>query len=326
MSKIEQDASAKELAQAMREGLESRRSLGSQPFGKLPPPSFTSDAQHALSVHADLLALPPMAKAGLFSWAVRVVRRVLRSFLRPWLAVQSRYNRLALDALQALASEISVLAARINDLEASRATEAFQITTPSAERTSHNHSTTAKAVVSQSSLRYIFVLGHLPAPPARLLLAGEASRGMARELETLGYEIYAAEPPGMIASERSAVLADATSLPFSDGFFDSVVWSNAPRPMTEQSVDYASGQGWNAVDGEARRVLRPHGTLIADVALDHDERDDSSLDAFLPSFRRIRTVFYSREAESCLSTSLAAAELPAVQTRLVSVLVAAEKR
>jgi SAM-dependent methyltransferase len=326
MSKIEQDASAKEIAQAMREGLESRRGLGSQPFGKLPPPSFTSDTQHALSVHADLLSLPPMARAGLFSSAVRAARRVLRSFLRPWLAVQSRYNRLALDALQALAGEINVLAARINDLEASRATESLQITTSSPARTSDNHSTTAKAVVCESSLRYIFVLGHLPAPPARLLLAGEASRGMARELETLGYEIYTAEPPGMIASERSAVLADFTSLPFSDGFFDCVVWSNAPRPMTEQSVDYASVQGWNALDGEARRVLRPHGTLIADVALDHEERDDSPLDAFLPSFRRIRTVFYSREAESCLSTGLVRTELSAVQGTLVFVLVAAERR
>jgi SAM-dependent methyltransferase len=310
----------------MREGLESRRSLGSQPFGKLPPPFFTSDAQHALSVNADLLSLPPMARAGLFSWAVRASRRVLRSFLRPWLAVQSRYNRLALDALQALASEINVLAARINDLEASPATESFQITTPSAARTLDHHSTAAKAVVSESSLRYIFLLGHLPAPPARLLLAGQASRGMARELEALGYEIYAAEPPGMIASERSAVLADSTSLPFSDGFFDTVVWSNLPRPMTKQSVGYARAEVRNELDGEARRVLRPRGTLIADVALDHDEPSDSPLDAFLPSFRRIRTVFYSREAESCLSTSLAAAELPAIQTTLVSVLVAAERR
>jgi SAM-dependent methyltransferase len=321
MSKIEQDATAKEIAQAMREGLESRRSLGSQPFGKLPPPSFTSDARHALSVHADLLALPPMARAGLFSSAVRVARQILRSFLRPWLAVQSRYNRLALDALQALASEINVLAARINDLEASRATESFQTTTPSAARTLDNHSTAAKAVVCESSLRYIFVLGHLPAPPARLLLAGEASRGMARELEALGYEIYAADPGGLIAPERSAVLADFTSLPFSDGFFDSVVWSNAPRAVTEQSADYAGLQGWNALDGEARRVLRAHGTLITDVALDDDELNDAPL----PSFRRIRTVFYSREAASCLSTSLVRTELPAVQA-LVSVLVAAEKR
>ena len=56
-----------ELARAMREGLEARRSLGTQPFGDVPPPSFTSEVRHQLSVHAELLALPPMARAGLFS-------------------------------------------------------------------------------------------------------------------------------------------------------------------------------------------------------------------------------------------------------------------
>ncbi len=269
-----------------------------------------------------------MARAGLFSSVVRVGRRIIRSFLRPWLAVQSRYNRLALDALQALANEINVLRARINDLEASPAIESFQFTRPSAAGTSDSHSTAAKAVVSESSLRYLFVLGHLPAPPARLLLAGEASRGMARELKTLGYEICAAEPPtaGVAPFERSAVLGDSTSLPFSDGVFDSVVWSNAIRPMTEQSIDCPRVQNWNALDGEARRVLRPNGTLIADIALDHDEVNAACLDALFPSFRRIRTVFYSREAESCLSTSLARSELPAVHATLASVLVAAEKR
>jgi hypothetical protein len=37
----------------------------------------------------------------------------LKTFLRPWLAVQTRYNELALDALEALQNELTDLAARL---------------------------------------------------------------------------------------------------------------------------------------------------------------------------------------------------------------------
>jgi hypothetical protein len=99
----------------MREGFETRRPLSTQPFDKPTVNSFTSDTSHTLRIYADLLALPAMAKPGRLSWPIRLARRALQALLRPWLAVQTRYNLLALEAIQSLHQEISALKTRVEN-------------------------------------------------------------------------------------------------------------------------------------------------------------------------------------------------------------------
>src|SRR5690606_23956018 len=65
----------------------------------------------------DLEGLPPVAKPGLASPVIRFVRRVLRGFLRPWLAVQTTFNHEIADRLDESAAVVRDLHRRVPALE-----------------------------------------------------------------------------------------------------------------------------------------------------------------------------------------------------------------
>jgi hypothetical protein len=98
-----------ELARVLREGLESRRFQGSGAFGTAPSAVASSETWHGLHNYADLLAFPAVAKPGPLAWLVRFLRRLCKPLIRPWLAIQTEFNRLTLEALQDLHHEIRVL-------------------------------------------------------------------------------------------------------------------------------------------------------------------------------------------------------------------------
>jgi Methyltransferase domain len=326
------DATAKEIARAMREGLESRRSLGTQPFGQLPSPSFTSDMRHALRVHADLLGTPPIARPGPLSWPIRLARRVLKSFFRPWLAVQTRYNALALDALESLHNEIAKVAARLD----SRGTQTGSATGPVASDAAFCASkevdaSARVALLSKPVLEYTLVMTHLPAQPARVLLVGSAACRLQPELASLGYLLNGIDPRPVQnrLATPSIVSARPTCLPFSDGSMDAVVWLRAER-RAENTDDVS----WNGAIAEVRRVLRLGGRLIISFpfdpkpGLDGPDADDRLFDTLLPAFRRMQTVFYFECDDSCLlTTRVVRSEPPRMAAPgFLTALVVAEKR
>ena len=325
------DATAKEIARAMREGLESRRSLGTQPFGQLPSPSFTSDVRHALRVHADLLGTPPIARPGPLSWPVRVARRVLMTFLRPWLAVQTRYNQLALDALESLNNEITNLAARLESTGTHTGPPAAGPMVSNAGVGAPKADASApRPLLSKPILEYTFVLTHLPAPPARVLLVGSAACGLQPQLAGLGYSSNGIDPHPVQSrlGTSTIVAARPTCLPFSDGTIDAVVWLRAERRAQD-----SDGVSRNGAVAEARRVLRPGGRLIITLpfdpqpGLDDASANDRLFDTLFPAFRRMQTVFYSECAESCVLTTRVARSEPANMKAAVGLtaLVVAEK-
>src|SRR6516225_4622177 len=97
------DRTVQELAFAMREGLESRRVFGA---GEC--------SQASLGwLHADVLGFPPVAKAGPFGKVMRCLRALAKIVIRPWLGVQTEFNRLSLETLQNTFREIEGLKTRL---------------------------------------------------------------------------------------------------------------------------------------------------------------------------------------------------------------------
>ena len=98
----------------MRAGLESRRWWGASARGQISSAAYSLDAQQVLETNANLLSLPPIAKAGPLAWLVRFLRRMAKILIRPWLAVQTTFNRQTMEVLQATHQEISVLKTRLD--------------------------------------------------------------------------------------------------------------------------------------------------------------------------------------------------------------------
>jgi hypothetical protein len=67
-----------------------------------------------LGRHVNLLAVPPLAKPGPLAWLARFVRGCGKTIMRPWLAIQSEFNRLTFDALEAAHQDIGRLQRRLD--------------------------------------------------------------------------------------------------------------------------------------------------------------------------------------------------------------------
>jgi hypothetical protein len=111
----------RELARIMREGIDLRRASGTADAGSLPRALVSAQAFHSLRQNAELEKLPPMARPHSLAWLVRSVRRVLKGLLRPWLAVQTRFNRDVIEVVECLEKEVAYLRARLSMEESSRA-------------------------------------------------------------------------------------------------------------------------------------------------------------------------------------------------------------
>src|SRR5579871_1656168 len=97
-----------DLAERLREGLQRRQPWAAVATGAGRGPVCGADLQ-ALRTAGDLVNLPPLAKSGPLAWLVRSGRRLTRLLLRPWLAVQSDFNRQAVDILESLHREVVAL-------------------------------------------------------------------------------------------------------------------------------------------------------------------------------------------------------------------------
>ena len=266
MSGSDSNSAACEIARQMREGLESRLLLGTQPFCQFPSLTFTSETRHNLGVSADLSGVPPVARSGPFSWAIRLLRRALQSLLRPWLAMQTRYNRMTLDLLEGLQIEINELKARQPNLSRqSISVDRTNLLQPS--ETFHAHES-----VSPCTLEFMFVLSRLPAPPARVLLVGSAARQHARQLENLSYEVIVAD---LTLSSRPCPTGEIhqTPAPSCEAAFDAVIVLSTMQQADQlESYPARVRESDTPPFSEIARLLRPCGRLI--LGFDHPPSQD----------------------------------------------------
>jgi SAM-dependent methyltransferase len=263
-----------ELARSLREGLERRRLQNSGATGAAPSPLVASETYHALHAHADLVAVPPVAKPGPLAWPACLLRRLCKPLIRPWLGVQTEFNRLTLEALQGLHQEIHVLKG-----EKDRPAELV-------EPPSQPGRDLPPGLVSARTLEQIFVHTRLPPPPARVLDLDGAESTTALEMASFGYQVAEVGRPPAAGAHPSLlpVRADVGRLPFAAEAFDVVV-----------SLSVASDHRSIA---EAWRVLRRGGRLILSVPYGpaatrprHGVYDRGLLDAVLGSFRRLETLY-----------------------------------
>ncbi|HMF14347.1 MAG TPA: hypothetical protein VKE94_18650 [Gemmataceae bacterium] len=106
----------RELAQAIRAGFESRRYLASVAFGPSRAASVVTGSRNALVAQADVAAYPAVARPGPLAAVIRGLRRIVLAFIRPWLAVQTDYNRMVNEILEIHGAEIATLNNRIDRL------------------------------------------------------------------------------------------------------------------------------------------------------------------------------------------------------------------
>src|SRR5262245_32222697 len=96
------------MADALRASLAVRRRLEAESEG---------DAGARLRDLGDLEGLPAVAKPGAAGPAVKFARRVLRAFMRPWLAAQTIFNREASRRVQSMQTVVHDLERRTPLLE-----------------------------------------------------------------------------------------------------------------------------------------------------------------------------------------------------------------
>jgi SAM-dependent methyltransferase len=301
----------------MREGLESRRSLGTIPFGRPARSSLNHETQTALQAAADLARLPALAKPGRLSAGVRRLRQVLKTLLRPWLAVQTRYNQLLLDVIVELNAQVRALAARVQEgydgaanrelgPEGKIARSGLWFNPAVAVRIEEDGPVVAS--VSERILESIFVHTRLPRPPARILDLGCAESLNAVEMASLGFQVLGVDLRPLPVRQPALLMvrADFCRLPVADEAFDAVV---SLSTLEHVGLDWygpaAAGCTDRHVVAEIRRVLRPGGRLILTIpfgqaAVTQVQRtyDREMLDGLLGSFRPVELLFGIREGDA----------------------------
>jgi hypothetical protein len=255
--------SPRELADAMREGLDRRRFSAPAPAGPDFAPLAQLEPRHRLLPYVDLVGLPPAARCRVGARFVGWMRRVFRVFLRPWLDLQTRFNEGAAEVLLAHHAE---LLRCLNDLsgQGRRLTELFhhlhqeqearQLLAGRIDRLAGEEARTPPPPeASDHVLEQVFLHTRLPAPPAQLLELSWGPAARAVELTSLGFQVTGvaldALPPGPHGGPAD--------LPFPDESFD-VVTALSDLAETGPPADL------HAV-AEAARVLRPGGRLLLSV-------------------------------------------------------------
>jgi hypothetical protein len=180
----------------------------------------------------DIESIPAVAKPGPASVPMKAARAVLRVLLRPWLAVQTQVNHELSRQVQRIASATADLGRRTPQLE--RSLQKIEQRLSALEQPGASREPRTSAGDSFESLVGLFVQMHLGAPPARVLLVG-GSDSLADELTTFGFAVSRSE-----------------EFRGSSGSFDVV----ALLPGAGEASPAAAM-------GEAARVLRPGGLLLA---------------------------------------------------------------
>src|SRR5439155_11619305 len=80
--------------------------------------SVVMGSRKALVTQGEVAAYPPVARPGPFAAVIRGLRRIVLAFIRPWLAVQTNYNRMVNEILEIHGAEIAALSSRLDRLQA----------------------------------------------------------------------------------------------------------------------------------------------------------------------------------------------------------------
>lgn len=277
----------RQLADAMRAGLEQRHRPGTSPVG-IPAGSLAAESGAALMQSADLLHFPAVARPGSFHRLIRFLRGTVRPLIRPWLAVQTEFNRHTLQTLQGVYRELGLLRAQVEELQ-----ERADGRSPGVEAPAVAAGQTEAA--SACVLERIFVHTRLPPPPARVLALGGAAGTSALELASFGYSVVGAgpRPPAVRHPSLTAVRTDVEQLALVSAGFDVVVGLFAGEH---------AGLSPRAAE-EIARVLRPGGRLLLTLPF-------SRLCDLLRFFRPVETLYGIRDGQTWSITSDAGAGRP----------------
>jgi SAM-dependent methyltransferase len=309
----------------MRSGLETRRAL-LPPFGHFSAPThYKPETRRSLQAHSNLVQFPPVAQPGLLAGAVRLLRRVAQVFIRPWLGVQTEFNHLTVEAVEALHREILTLHARIdqfydtvvnreNGPDGKIARAGLWFNPPIAVRLEEDKAEVL--AVSERILENMYVHTRLPPPPARVLDLGCAESTTAIEMASFGYRVDGVDLRSLRLAHPSfsMIRADIGHLPFADATFDvAVSLSTIEHVGLDWYAPMANGTSDHTVIAEIRRVLRPGGRLILTVPFGrpamtpvHRVYDQARLDALLRPLRRVETLYGVRSEDAWTVTADAA--------------------
>lgn len=199
-SEFEVSTDAGEVADALRASVGVRHRLDATGQG---------EDQARLNDLGDLEGLVAVAKPGAAAALIKFLRRCLHVLMRPWLAMQTIYNRELARRFQDIAFTVRELDRRTPVLE--RSIQHLQARLDSAERRGLASTTTPSTRAHTShDVERMFVHSRLPRPPARVLLVGETAIRLAADLTSFGFEVATVDVP-----------------PQGGGAFDVVVWMSS---------------------------------------------------------------------------------------------------
>ncbi len=270
----------RQLAEAMRAGLERRHRPGPSPVG-IPATAPSSDSGASLLQHADLLHFPAVARPGPFHRLIRLLRGTVRPLIRPWLAVQTEFNRHILQTLQGVYRELGLLRARVEELQEQADGRSAAVESPAVAAGQ------PEAAASACILERVFVHTRLPSPPARVLSLGGAAATNALELASFGYAVVSAgrQLPTLRHPSLAMVRTDLEHLALGSAGFDVVVglFTGEHAGLSPSAL------------AEIGRVLRPGGRLLATLPRGRQTETDIPLDDLLRAFRPVETLYGIRD-------------------------------
>lgn len=322
-SKTGPEPSARELAKAMRAGLEQRCSF---PLS----PNLPSANRGELHYHANTLDNPISVKATPYSKLVYLMRKVFKVLLRPWLEMQTRFNHATIESLEKLHADLYALQTEIGTMKNTLLKHDNEAVPARDDRAK-------EVVVTERILETLFLHTRLPRLPARLLDLGCSGATSAMEMASLGYQVVGMDldPQLMHHPNFQLIRGDLGHLPFPDQSFDGVVClSTLARIGSREEGTISEGATNQQVIAEVQRVLRRGGRLILTVpfgkaaqTLAHRVYDLAMLDRLLKPFRRLETAFGARDGEnwSLVSDATFAEAIDSAEHVRAVALVVAEK-
>jgi SAM-dependent methyltransferase len=273
----------RQLAEAMRAGLERRHWPGAPPVNSPAAGPMPSESGATLLQYADLLHFPAVARPGPFHRLIRFLRGTVRPLIRPWLAVQTEFNRHTLQTLQGVYRELGLLRARIEELQEQVDGRAPTIEAPAVAAGFPD------VAAPECILERIFVHTRLPPPPARVLVLGGGAGGGALELASFGYAVVGVgrQLPVLHHPSLAMVGADARQLPLASAGFDVVVglFTGERAGVSERAV------------AEIGRVLRRGGRLLLTLPVSPPTAIGFGMHDLLRSFRPVETLYGIRDGE-----------------------------
>jgi hypothetical protein len=284
--------SPEELAAAMRQGLEARRFFRKPSDEPFPITNFVlpdGSLLPNLLEHGGVVGAPAPAQPGVKGRVVRLLRKVVKKLMNPWLDRQTRFNHTTYDHLQLLQSYLGRLAAQLDahneverrllaELKASRQATAtvtarlneffldvYQlrqaVTAVGGLPTDGSGAPLPAPVDPVHVIEGLFLHTRLSLPPARVLVLDPVGLH-ALDLASLGYQVTQVGTARAPLVHPDLRIAEAEGrLPFPDGSFDWVAVLATAGP---------TAGGFETVAGrvDVARLLAPGGRVIGSTPAD----------------------------------------------------------